>query len=124
MSDVWWTSSWVLVRRCVKSQNVPKTILLCINKQSFQHILCQCTLIANIVFGTFYDFTHLPTKTQLLVHHISDVDIFQPKLPILFLTFDHAQANTLSMGAITKRVGTITKKVIETLTSAIFIYCF
>ena len=27
MSDVWWTSSWVLVGRCVKSQDVPKTIL-------------------------------------------------------------------------------------------------
>ena len=96
MYDVWWTSSWVLVGRCVKSQNVPKTILLCINKQSFQHILCQCTLIANIIFGTSYDFTHFPTKTQLLDHHTLDIHIFQPKLPILFLTLDHAQANTLS----------------------------
>ena len=27
MSDVWWTSSWVLVGRCVKLQDVPKTML-------------------------------------------------------------------------------------------------
>ena len=52
--------------------------------------------IVNIVFGTSSDFTHLPTKTQLLVHHTSNIHIFQPKLPILFLKLDHAQANTLS----------------------------
>ena len=52
--------------------------------------------IANIVFGTSYDFTHLPTKTQLLDHHTLDIHIFQPKLPIFFLTLNHAQANTLS----------------------------
>ena len=66
-----------------------------------------------LIKGTSCDFTHLPTKTQLLVHHTSDIHIFQPRLPILFLTLDHAQANTLSV-AITKKVGTITKNVVET----------
>ena len=28
-------------------------------------------------------------KTQLLVHHTSDIHIFQPKLSILFLTLGH-----------------------------------
>ena len=55
-----------------------------------------------LIKGTSCDFTHLPTKTQLLVHHTSDIHIFQPRLPILFLTLDHAQANTLSV-AITKK---------------------
>ena len=27
MFNVWWTNCWVLVGRCVKSQDVPKTIL-------------------------------------------------------------------------------------------------
>ena len=29
MSDVWWTSSWVLVGRCVKSQDVPFIKVTC-----------------------------------------------------------------------------------------------
>ena len=40
-----------------------------------------------------YDFMshgdRFTTKTQLLVHHTLDIDIFQPKLPILFLTLDY-----------------------------------
>ena len=31
MSNVWWTSSWVLVGRYVKSQDVPKTIFAILN---------------------------------------------------------------------------------------------
>ena len=96
MSDVWWTSSWVLVGRCVKSQDMPKTILA-INVHWHRMCWKDCLLMHNnIVFGTFCDFTHLPTKTKLLIHHTSDIHIFQTKLPILFLTLDHAQTNTLS----------------------------
>ena len=61
-----------------------------INKSEDSHcdFMSHAYKIANIVFGTSYDFTHLPTKTQLLVHHTSDIHIFQQKLPILFLTLD------------------------------------
>ena len=75
-----------------------------INKSEDNHcdFMLHAYKIANIVFGISYDLTHLPTKTQLLVHHTSNIHIFQPRLPILFLTLDHAQANTLSV-AITKK---------------------
>ena len=66
------------------------------SEDNYCDFMSHAYIIANIVFGTSCDFTHLPTKTQLLVHHTLDIHIFKPKLPILFLTLDHAQANTLS----------------------------
>ena len=41
-----------------------------INKSEDSHydFMSYAYKIANIVFGTSCDFTHLPTKTQLLVH--------------------------------------------------------